>query len=79
MLRIATWNLDRPMKRHSRQSGEFLRHIEKINADVWVLTETDSSICPGIDYQSVSSTEREKVANVTENRTKTRTGTARDG
>jgi hypothetical protein len=66
MLRIATWNLDRPTKRHSRHSGELLQPIKNINADVWVLTETDSSICPGIDYQSVCSAERETFANVTE-------------
>jgi hypothetical protein len=66
MLRIATWNLNRPTKNHPRHSREILEHVQRINADVWVLTETDSSICPGIDYRSVCSTQRDSLADITE-------------
>lgn len=41
MLKIATWNLNKPVS--PKQQDEMLKHIKKIEADVWVFTETHDS------------------------------------
>lgn len=51
-LTIATWNVQRPSPRGSR--GEPIREwLRRIDADVWVLTETHDDICPGPGYEGV--------------------------
>lgn len=55
MSRIATWNLERPVASRGVKITRQLAQIERVNADLWLLTETRSSIqLPG--YACVSST-----------------------
>ena len=54
-LKIATWNLERP--RHSSAKNlNIMEELRKVNADILVLTETNSIINPGREYQQVSTT-----------------------
>uniref|UniRef100_B8HKT6 Endonuclease/exonuclease/phosphatase n=1 Tax=Cyanothece sp. (strain PCC 7425 / ATCC 29141) TaxID=395961 RepID=B8HKT6_CYAP4 len=41
-LRIATWNLDHPKPGSWQKTPAILQQIEAINADVWILTETNN-------------------------------------
>ena len=43
-MKIATWNVERLKKK--KYLREILSEIEKINANVLILTETDSQILP---------------------------------
>ena len=43
-MKIATWNVERLKKK--KYLPEIISEIEKINADILVLTETDSQILP---------------------------------
>ncbi|MBC7969066.1 MAG: endonuclease/exonuclease/phosphatase family protein [Verrucomicrobia bacterium] len=54
-LKIATWNLQRPRAGSWKNIPKILEKIREINADVWVLTETNAAINPGDDYTSISS------------------------
>ena len=51
-LTIATWNLDRPNRSTEVKNGRIFAEIEKVDADIWVLTETNSCISPGKNYVS---------------------------
>ena len=44
MMRIATWNLERPKLGGSAKNGARLNQIRSIDADLWILTETSSAI-----------------------------------
>lgn len=55
-IRIATWNLARPRNATSTRASKLLEWIQRIDADVWVLTETHEAIRPGPEYASVSTT-----------------------
>lgn len=53
-MKIATWNLERvepQSPRADRQKG----WLWQIEADIWILTETDQAVSPGPDYGSISS------------------------
>ena len=52
-MRIATWNLDRPTKNRVNARQERLDQIARIDADVWVLTETDRTLRIG-EYPPVA-------------------------
>ncbi len=59
MIRIATWNLDRP-RRSEAKRRELLIHTlqsESIQADVWILTETHASVSPGPEFSCVTTEE----------------------
>src|SRR5689334_7011584 len=43
---IATWNLARPGAARYRRNQAILDKIAEVNADIWVLTETNESIQP---------------------------------
>ncbi len=43
-LRIATWNLDRPIRNHRKKSQARLDRLKEVTADIWILTETDQAI-----------------------------------
>lgn len=45
-MRIATWNLERPKPRGVAKNRAIRDQIDKIDADVWVLTETSEAIAP---------------------------------
>lgn len=61
-LRLATWNLERP-SRPSRLRAQSIREwIAKIDADVWVLTETTDAFTPGDAYDAVSAVHPDRPA-----------------
>lgn len=45
-LRIATWNLERPTLNGWKKNPRITDKIREIDADVWILTETNASIVP---------------------------------
>lgn len=53
--RIATWNLERPRQNGWIKNPPRLNKIHEIDADVWVLTETNAVINLQSDYESVAS------------------------
>lgn len=53
-MRIATWNLQRPATASSGRVARLREWIGRINADVWVLTETHEGISPGDEFRAVA-------------------------
>jgi len=51
-LRIATWNIER--LRHKNKLQEIVKNCEQVNADIFVLTETDSRV--SLNYKTCIST-----------------------
>jgi endonuclease/exonuclease/phosphatase family metal-dependent hydrolase len=45
-LRIATWNIERPTLNGWKRNPQIAKKIREIDADVWILTETNASIIP---------------------------------
>lgn len=54
-IRIATWNLERPGDGQSERTRKIRELIHRIDADIWILTETNESVTPGDDYTQVAS------------------------
>ncbi len=54
-LRIATWNLRRPRQGGWKYNQAIQNQIRSVNADVWVLTETNACIPPGDEYECIAS------------------------
>ncbi|NTU82669.1 MAG: endonuclease/exonuclease/phosphatase family protein [Chloroflexales bacterium] len=54
-LRIATWNLNRPGPSGVERNAAIVAKMAEINADIWVLTETNVCISPGPAYNAWSS------------------------
>jgi len=55
-LKIATWNLERP-KTVSRKNAAILEKLKEVNADILILTETNSCIDLGPEYVAFPSKE----------------------
>lgn len=53
-IRIATWNLERPKLRGWTKNPRIMDKIKEVNADVWILTETNAAITPGDEYFSAA-------------------------
>jgi hypothetical protein len=53
--RIATWNLERPKQNGWIKNQRRLNKIHEIDADVWVLTETNKAIELPSDYKPIAS------------------------
>ena len=53
-LKIATWNLARVLPKQAARSAKIVRWLDRIDADVWVLTETHNSVSPGPGYSAAS-------------------------
>lgn len=53
MVRIATWNLERPSPRSWKRLPRQRNRMSRVDADVWVLTETRASIAPADGYHGV--------------------------
>ncbi|CAK7036088.1 MAG: hypothetical protein BACD_00116 [Bacteroides rodentium] len=47
-MRIATWNVER--LKHRKEMGRLVEEIRKADADILVLTETDTRLCPEYPY-----------------------------
>ena len=54
-MRIATWNLERPKPRQLEKVELLQARMRMIDADVWILTETNSCVSPGSEYQRLES------------------------
>jgi endonuclease/exonuclease/phosphatase family metal-dependent hydrolase len=67
--RIATWNLERPRQKGWIQNQRRLDQIHQIDADVWVLTETNKAIDLGSDYEAIASIPWENYHQTGENLT----------
>ncbi len=57
MLKIANWNLERVLLKQNR-AMRIKKEISKIDADIWILTETHKNIGPK-NFNSVTSMDRE--------------------
>jgi endonuclease/exonuclease/phosphatase family metal-dependent hydrolase len=55
-MKIATWNLERPRKSATVKNAKIIESLNKIDADVLILTETNSLIHPGDLYYPFSTT-----------------------
>ncbi|MBD1821071.1 endonuclease/exonuclease/phosphatase family protein [Cyanobacteria bacterium FACHB-DQ100] len=53
--RIATWNLERPRQNGWIKNQRRLDRIREIDADIWVLTETNAAIDLNPDYKCIAS------------------------
>ncbi len=53
-MKIATWNLQRTLPK-SPQATLQQPWLQRINADIWVLTEADLAIAPGQGYRTLAS------------------------
>jgi hypothetical protein len=53
-LKIATWNVNRVLPKQVARKDAMVGWLSRIDADVWVLTETHDALLPGIEYASVS-------------------------
>lgn len=51
-MRIATWNIDR-CRPNSVRAVRLLEHMNGVEADVWVLTETFRNFSPGAGYKLI--------------------------
>lgn len=51
-MKIATWNLDRPRRGGWKKNPIIQEQIDEINADIWILTETNRviNICLSSDW-----------------------------
>jgi hypothetical protein len=54
-MRIATWNLEKPRLTSNRKIPFILDRLREIDADVWVLTETGSTIDLSATHHAVAS------------------------
>lgn len=54
-LRIATWNLNRPGPSGTERNAAIIAKMAAIDADIWLLTETNVCISPGHTYNSWAS------------------------
>jgi hypothetical protein len=53
-MKIATWNLESSNRLTPLRKAAFLNAMQKVNADVWVLTETWTDLLPPPAYQLVA-------------------------
>ena len=53
-MKIATWNLERALPQSAKAERQ-RQWMNRIDADIWVLTETHRAIAPGSAYHSVAS------------------------
>lgn len=58
-MKIATWNLERPLK-GSQKNEAVIRELQAMEADIYILTESNEVIKPFEDYHCYSTTELEK-------------------
>lgn len=60
MIRIATWNVDRPQKSQTRRD-RLGKEIQAMEADVWILTETHSSFSLKPDFECITTEESDPL------------------
>lgn len=50
-MRIATWNLERPSARKIEKIKALKKQMSLVEADIWILTETNSCVSPGPEFK----------------------------
>ncbi len=55
-MKLATWNLQRLVSPSDRKMAPIRAHMDAVNADIWVLTETGEEISPGAGYAGIATT-----------------------
>jgi hypothetical protein len=53
-LRVATWNLERCNPKSKARRQRLVEYINRIDADVWIFTETYESFSPGAEFNLIS-------------------------
>jgi hypothetical protein len=66
-LTIATWNLERPKLRGWKKNPIICQQLDEIDADIWILTETNSAINPGTCYSEIATSPISEYHNSGEN------------
>jgi endonuclease/exonuclease/phosphatase family metal-dependent hydrolase len=61
MLRIATWNVERPKRSEATRRDRLLKAIQAVQADIWILTETHTLLSPGPSFTAVSTQPTDRV------------------
>ena len=64
-MKIGNWNLERVLPSQSRCSS-IRTHLSKMDADIWILTETHELVGPGSGYSSVMSGEPDRESELGE-------------
>lgn len=54
-IRVDTWNIERPARNPRTKGLAMEAEIERMGADIWVVTETRESFGPRPDYHGVHS------------------------
>jgi endonuclease/exonuclease/phosphatase family metal-dependent hydrolase len=54
-MKIATWNIERPDTSSKERNSQIIQALKEVNADILILTETNSLISPGEQYTPYSS------------------------
>ena len=60
MLRIATWNVERPKRSEATRRDRLLTAIQAVQADIWILTETHTLISPGSEFMVTSTQQADR-------------------
>jgi endonuclease/exonuclease/phosphatase family metal-dependent hydrolase len=61
-MRVATWNVARPVPSARRRRKLVAGQIQAVEADVWVLTETHDDVEPGPEYRSASTSGADRAS-----------------
>jgi endonuclease/exonuclease/phosphatase family metal-dependent hydrolase len=56
VVKIATWNIERPSESSKERNAKIVAALKEIDADILILTETNSLIQPGEEYSSFATT-----------------------
>lgn len=56
MMKIATWNVERPSDLSKTRNAKILEALKEVDADILILTETNSLINPGAEYSPFATT-----------------------
>lgn len=55
-MKIATWNVERPSESSKVRNTKIVEALKEVDADILILTETNSLIHPGEEYSSFATT-----------------------
>ncbi len=73
MMKIATWNVERPSDSSKTRNAKIIDALKEVDADILILTETNAIIHPGDEYSPFATTSLlllyESYYKVDENRT----------
>jgi endonuclease/exonuclease/phosphatase family metal-dependent hydrolase len=61
-MRIATWNLRRPLPRQARRRERLGEYLRATDADVSILTETHADVSPGPGFRVVATADEDRAA-----------------